>query len=225
MFCARKDKWWAGWDAASLEACMEGHWVFPYDKEYVEELMDGDVHTKNLHLIPALRDRDHSKTFKYGITYGAQPAKVASILGCSKSEGQMYYDMFWDGNRGLKQLKDTLNAQASGNRGFIRTVDGRLIKTRSKHSQLNALFQSSGAIVMKYAMVFADKLIRERFGLEPYGLIRYHDEEIWECPTQEMAEEVGKLGVQSIIAAGRYLKLNVPLNGEYKVGKNWADVH
>ena len=36
---------------------------------------------------------------------------------------------------------------------------------------------------------------------------------------------VGELGIKSIEQAGKNFNLNVPLTGEYKVGRSWADVH
>ena len=231
LFQARSGKWWVGWDASSLEACCEAHYTYPYDKAYADELMDGDIHTKNLHAIDELRDRGHAKTFKYGITYGAQVKRVAKILGCDVVQAQLAFDAFWDNNFALKSLKSDLQRKvkmnaADGNGKVFRAIDGRFIQTRSEHSQLNALFQSCGAIVMKYAMLIADRAIRREFSEEEaYGLIRYHDEEMWECSTKSIADRVGQLGVESIRLAGEYLKLNVPLTGEYKVGKNWAECH
>ena len=42
---------------------------------------------------------------------------------------------------------------------------------------------------------------------------------------QERADEFGKLAVQSIIDAGKKLNLRCKLNGEYKIGNNWAETH
>lgn len=78
---------------------------------------------------------------------------------------------------------------------------------------------------MKYAFLIADKTIRQAVPEdEAYGLIRYHDEEIWEC-LPEHTHTVGKLGVQSIEKAAKFLKLRVPLSGEWAEGQNWADIH
>jgi DNA polymerase I-like protein with 3'-5' exonuclease and polymerase domains len=52
----------------------------------------------------------------------------------------------------------------------------------------------------------------------------YHDENVWECP-EEIAKEIGEMGVKSIIKAGEYLKLSVPLAAEFKIGLSWADIH
>ena len=36
---------------------------------------------------------------------------------------------------------------------------------------------------------------------------------------------MGQLGVKAIVEAGKALRLNCPLDGEYKVGDNWKQTH
>ena len=227
-FKARDDFQMVGWDASALEARIEGHYCFPYDPDYANELCEGDVHTRNLENMPTLGTRDNAKTFKYAITYGAQPPKLAAQFGWDIETAKRVYDDFWKSNPSLKEVKQRLEAEweATGKR-YILGLDGRPIHTRSKHSLLNALFQSAGAIVMKYAMLLANARISEyadKRCFEAHGLIRYHDEEEWEVEIG-YGHEVGKLGVESIRQAGEVLGLYTPLTGEYKVGNNWADVH
>ena len=51
-----------------------------------------------------------------------------------------------------------------------------------------------------------------------------HDE--WQIEAKEdIADLVGKLGVEAIQEAGEALKLKCPLDGEYNVGNNWAETH
>lgn len=40
-----------------------------------------------------------------------------------------------------------------------------------------------------------------------------------------IAEEVGEMVVKAIAWAGKFLKLNVPLAGEAKIGKSWKETH
>ena len=42
---------------------------------------------------------------------------------------------------------------------------------------------------------------------------------------KDQAEKFGWLAVECIKAAGIKLNLRCPLDGEYKVGKTWADTH
>lgn len=226
MLRAKPGKVWVGWDATSLEAICEAHWCYDYDYDYAMELIDGDVHTKNLNSIPLLKDRAQAKTLKYALTYGAQAPRVAQILGCSESEGRIIFTDFWNGNTALLKLKQDLIHQFK-RKGSITTIDGREIFCRSEHSLVNALFQSTGAIIMKYAMVMADQYIRSN--IEPkkhnaIGLIKYHDEEIWEC-LPDQAEKILKVGCASVTAAAKNLGLKVPLQAEGKIGDNWAEVH
>jgi DNA polymerase I-like protein with 3'-5' exonuclease and polymerase domains len=210
-----------GWDASSLEARMEAHYTYAIDDgAYGAELLDGDIHTKN-QIALGLPTRAAAKTFKYAVTYGAGADKLAGQFGWSKAHAEDVYQAFWDANPALKELHSRV--QKAGARGYLVALDRRRIPVDSMHSALNRLLQSAGAITMKYAMCLADKKIKS-LGLDAYGLIRYHDEEQWEA-REAIADEVGRIGIESIVNAGKMLKLNVPLTGEYKIGDNWASTH
>ena len=231
LFIARPGYKMVGWDAEGLEARMEAHYVFPFDPEYAKTIVEGnsadgtDLHTLNWKRL-GLKSRDDAKTFKYAITYGARPTKIAEQLGVSVVQATEWYESFWATNAGLSEFVAYLQKEwASLHRKYIVGLDGRLITTRKEHALLNSKLQGGGAVVMKHSMIIADKLISKEFSSEvAHGLIRYHDEEQWEVQT-EFAERVGELGVRSVIEAGRYLKLNVPMDASYKVGNNWAETH
>ena len=74
---------------------------------------------------------------------------------------------------------------------------------------------------MKQALVhLADKLrnIPHKF------VANVHDE--WQIETPaHYADTVGRIGVRSIRIAGETLCLQCPLDGEYRVGNNWAETH
>jgi DNA polymerase I-like protein with 3'-5' exonuclease and polymerase domains len=86
---------------------------------------------------------------------------------------------------------------------------------------LNTLLQGAGAIVMKQALVhLSDRLknIPHRF------VANVHDE--WQIETTaHYADTVGRIGVRAIRIAGETLSLRCPLDGEYRVGNNWAETH
>ena len=231
LFKAREGKVWVGWDASSLEACMEAHYTYPFDKAYANALVAGDsaagtdVHSLNMRSL-GLPNRDVAKTFKYAITYGAQPKKLAESLNVPVSQAREWFDEFWANNRALMQFKEALILEWKDyDKKYIVGLDGRLISTRSEHSLLNAKFQSAGTIVMKHACIIADSRIGKKLTKEhAYGLIRYHDEEVWETEDR-FAPWVLNTGIASIADAGRFLKLNVPITGAGKIGNNWAEVH
>lgn len=55
-------------------------------------------------------------------------------------------------------------------------------------------------------------------------LLSYHDELNTEC-TPEIADKVGAILKKGIQMAGKRLKLACPMDGDYKIGHNWAEVH
>ena len=115
-------------------------------------------------------------------------------------------------------------------------VDGRLLCTRSKHSLLNIIFQSAGAIACDAACCLMDNYLGELHldeNCRPYYLyngavvkrvIYYHDEYSWEH-TPHIGEDLRGLVVKAFVKGGEYLKLSVPLAGEAKTGKSWYDIH
>jgi DNA polymerase-1 len=102
-------------------------------------------------------------------------------------------------------------------------LDGRKLFIRSAHSALNTLLQGAGAIVMKQALVLLDTKIR-KLSLNAQFVANVHDEWQIEC-SEEDADLVGSLAVDSIKTAGVKLGLRCPLDGEYKKGKTWAMTH
>jgi prophage antirepressor-like protein len=96
---------------------------------------------------------------------------------------------------------------------------------RFVYSALNLLLQSTGALVMKKAMVILDANLQAKGfvpGTDYEFCANIHDE--WQIEArEEIAEEVGKMMVEAIRQAGEYFKFRCPLDGEYKVGNNWKE--
>ena len=117
---------------------------------YLRIMESGDAHSRNAEAYTKAAgkkvSRGEGKGVTYGIMYGAQAAKIASMLGISLDKAQAVIDAFWDSNIGLKGRKEALEKfwELTGKR-FIYGLDGRKIYTRSKHSLLNAFQQNGGA--------------------------------------------------------------------------------
>lgn len=213
-----------GCDASGLELRMLAHYM--KDEGYVKTVTEGsskdgtDVHTVNQRAA-GLPTRDAAKTFIYAFLYGAGPAKIGSIVGGTAKDGQRLIDRFMAGTPALKRLRDKVAVYAS--KGFVPGLDGRKIWVRSEHAALNSLLQGAGAIVMKKALVIFNDKIRSAFW-NVQMVANVHDEFQFEC-SPEIAEEAGKACVQSIREAGLAYNLRCPLDGEYKVGRNWKETH
>lgn len=207
---------------------------------YAEELKDFDISSPDFNKDdPVFKPyRDRSKNVFYATLYGAGDAKIASTAGLPESKGKEVSEKFWAANPGTKKLKDALERywENSGKKKYLPAIDGRILLTRKKSALLNTIFQSCGGIIMDYAGCFLDswlgKIYWDDLG-RPYYLYKgcvvrrvgyFHDEYEFECE-EAVAEEVSKMIEKAIARAGEFLKLNVPLAGEGKVGKTWKETH
>lgn len=167
MFGADKgDNYLIGADFTSLEAMMEAHYThkYPGGKEYGESLTrekPNSVHCVNSRKMGV--SRDEAKTVKYLLGYGGQIPKLAKSTGWPMSRAKNVYNDFWEAAKPLKLLIENLTKywEKVGNKEFVLGLDGSQIKTRSKHSLLNNLLQSAGAICAKKQMVIFDRKLKE----------------------------------------------------------------
>tara|TARA_R110001632_G_scaffold40672_3_gene101988 strand:+ start:1453 stop:3096 length:1644 start_codon:yes stop_codon:yes gene_type:complete len=207
-----------GADASGLELRMLASYMD--DPSYTREILEGDIHTANMKAA-GLTDRDQAKTFIYAFLYGAGPAKIGAIVGGREREGRRLIDSFLKNTPALQKLRDKVSRLAE--KGWLPGLDGRRLIVRSQHAALNTLLQGAGAIIMKQALIILNrKLIHAN--MDARFVANVHDE--WQIETTEQdAETVGHFAVQSIRQAGIRLKLRCPLDGEFKVGLNWAATH
>lgn len=230
LFCAHPGRVIVGADVAGLELRMLAHYLARYDGgEYGKIVLESDVHTHNQHAA-GLTTRDQAKTFIYAYTYGAGDSKLGEIVDAKASIakrrniGKRLRVKFEKEIPALGRLTKAVKS-AFGERGYLIGLDGRRLLVRSEHSALNMLLQGGGAIVCKRWMVEADRLLAER-GLKGrcQQVATVHDELQFEAD-QDIAEEVGKALLDGITAAGEGFGLRMPLDGEFKIGKTWADTH
>lgn len=218
------DKIMVGSDAKGLEARIEAHYCYPFTggKEYAKELLEGNIHEKNM-LFFGIDDYDLAKNGKYCLSYGGQAQKLADTLELPLKRGKESFEEFWEGNTALKECRDNLTEFYIKN-GFIIGLDGRKIFIRSKHSIVNACFQSGGSIVVKTAMCFLFNSWLIKKDIDAKLLLFQHDEFQIEINPKHKEEYI-KLADKSFKIAGKFYNLNVPLEGDSKAGKNWADTH
>jgi hypothetical protein len=166
LFGCGKGLYQLGYDFASLEARIMGHYVIPYkDGEALAEALvaekPNDIHSINARKLGI--ERSAAKSFSYAAIYGAQPKKLSKMLGISEDEGKRLFNEYWEAVPALKELKEKVEQQweTLGKKNII-GIDGRLLSTRSKHSLINVLFQSGGAIAAKWSTVLLAKYLEER---------------------------------------------------------------
>lgn len=214
-----------GCDASGLELRCLAHYM--KDPDYVKTVVEGnqdegtDIHTVNQHLA-GLPTRAQAKTMIYALIYGAGDAKMGQVIGGSAEDGAALKEKFLDGLPALKNLIDNTKKEAKRN-GYVKGIDGRVIWVDEEYKALNRLLQSCGAIVMKVAIVKCVETLEAR--RIPYKLVaQVHDEFQIETP-EHFGKAVGIIARQSIIDAGLELDLSCPMDGEWAIGKTWADTH
>lgn len=224
-FTPRKTWLQVGADASGLELRMLAHYMAQYDGgEYVKQVTEGDVHTYN-QKAAGLDNRDQAKTFIYAFLYGAGDEKIGKIVKGTAKDGKRLKEKFLEGLPALAELKQFCNDCVLT--GHIVGLDGRKIPIRSQHAALNTLLQSGGALVMKQALVFRYNTINEQYvyGTDWADMLNVHDEYQSEARTMDIAKFIGTTSVESIKQAGSHFSLACPLDGEYKIGKSWAECH
>lgn len=215
-----------GADASSLELRCLAHYMARYDGgAYARIILEGDIHTEN-QKAAGLPTRDSAKTFIYAFLYGAGDEKLGQIIGKGRTAGRKLRKQFLEKLPALAKLKQAVE-KAVKTRGYLIGLDGRHLPIRSEHSALNTLLQSAGALVMKKALVILDETLQEMGyvpGQDYEFMANIHDE--WQIACRpEIAETVGKTAVEAIRRAGEHFGFRCPLDGEYKIGANWAETH
>jgi len=226
LFTVRNGYKLVGCDASGLELRMLAHYMAFYDGgQYAKIVTEGDVHTVNQQAA-GLETRDQAKTFIYALLYGAGDEKIGNIAGGNAQLGQKLKRKFFSSLPALARLQADVQRKVKHG-GELIGLDGRILPIRSSHAALNMLLQSAGAVVMKVALIQLFHLLnglRWQHGREYAFVANIHDEFQAEV-TPDKAETFGKLAVESIQHAGKQLKLNVRLDGEFKIGNNWAETH
>ena len=216
LFTVPEDKVIVGADLSGLELRCLAHYM--KDPNYTKEIVSGDIHTAN-QKAAGLKTRDESKRFIYAYLYGGGDVLIGKICGGGRALGKKIKAEFLENTPALATLRK--NVEYAARRGWIKAIDGRKVYVRSPHSALNFLLQSAGSIIAKRAWVIFHNLARS-LNYKQLGVI--HDEIQIECAPED-ADEIGRLVVKAMEQTTDYYKLNCPITGEYKVGKNWSETH
>lgn len=223
LFRAREGYKLVGCDASGLELRCLAHYM--NDEDYTHELLHGDIHTKNQQLA-GLATRAEAKRFIYAFNYGGGDALIGSIVGGTSQDGKRIKRRFLEQCPKLSRLIKNVQGRIK-ERGYLKGIDGRILKVREQYKGLNVLLQSCGAIVMKKALciLFFDCLAKGwKINEDVAFVLNVHDEYQAEVKP-ELVEEYKVMAVEAIRKAGEYFHFRCPLDGEAKVGETWYDTH
>lgn len=216
LWIARPGRVLVGTDAAGLELRMLAHYLNRPD--FTKQVVEGDPHQYNADVIGITKPQ--AKRLIYAIMYGAAAPKIAKTLGVSVAEGAKIRIMFLD-RLGLGDLIEQCQQEQAN--GRVELCDGSYVVCPSPHAALNYKLQGGGARVMALgAILLETEIQKQRMDSIKVGDI--HDEWQYDCDP-EIAPRHGEIAVECIKRAGELLNLCVPLDGESKIGKTWAETH
>lgn len=189
--------------------------------------------------------RKKSKGGSFAVIFGASGGKVAKTIGIPETEGTKRKDQFLK-QMGLDNVIATLKSYESkykyGGGWLLPLAFGYYLWNDSGHKNVNTIVQGFEALSQKMAVIRLRKEV-ERKGLEMHinKVIDTHDEVLLEV-TKGYEDIAGKLAGEAYTWAANqiflYHKKNpidfansnppvfpIDLNGGYKVGNNYYDVH
>ncbi len=175
--------------------------------------------------------RRRAKEVNFGIMYGIGPFGLSSRLDISQAEAKeiiaRYFERFPKVNQ---YIFDTI-AQARHD-GYVTTLLGRrrylpeinsrnqTVRQNAERQAINMPIQGTAADMIKLAMIQIRRGIREA-GFKSKMILQVHDELVFEVAKKEV-ERTKKLVVEKMQCA---LPLDVPIEVEVGMGKNWYDAH
>ena len=139
--------------------------------------------------------------------------------------GRQALDKFEAGTPGLRRLRQALRNHADRH-GWLFGLDGRRVPVRALHSTLNFIVTSAEAIICKRWLVQVYDELRTRFHYGWDGdvvIVLWGHDEIACCCRSEIAKEIGEIMIRHAKAAGEFYGLRVPLDADFKIGRNWAN--
>lgn len=179
--------------------------------------------------------------------YGAGDAKLGSTCTAlplkdrTKANGKILRDTIESSTPSLGKLVN--GVKLASLRGYLVGIDGRAIMSSTDAANtrplilgdkqyknpkgvvtkdsLNRLLQGGAAEVFKRAV---DLLLLYTPHLRAESIIYYHDEAQTLVHKDDVDEFIA-LTNEAIRASGEYYKLKIPIDGEIKVGDNWAETH
>jgi DNA polymerase-1 len=175
-------------------------------------------------------ERKVGKTVNFGIIYGISAFSLAEDLGISRLQAQAYIDQFFAGFPGVTAYFQR-NLEQARQDGKVVTILGRVrnlpeLTDRSQRTRAfgervvrNTPLQGSAADLVKKAMLDVHALIH-REGWKTKLILQIHDELVFSCPREEIAEVCPRLAR----CMEQALSLRVPLMCDTAVGDNLADL-
>jgi DNA polymerase-1 len=197
-------------------------------KPFRELGLSGDIHKHNIQVL-GLVNKAAAKKFYYTLMMGGGGGRLAADQAqfgtkMTARQGDKLRRMMIASIPGFTELIAKLEDELSKS-GRIKLCDGTPILVPSPHMVIPYLLQGDESRLMKQAMIYVDQEVR-RHGLNDHVLkvADIHDE--WQYRVRnEYVSEFINLALPCFIRAGESFDYLIPIEGDAKPGKTWAETH
>jgi DNA polymerase-1 len=175
--------------------------------------------------------RRKAKEVNFGILYGSTAFGLSQNLNIPRAEAAEIINAYFNEFPAIKRYMDNAILEARekeyvetilGRRRYLRDINSRNITTRgfAERNAINAPIQGSAADIIKIAMVNIHRWM-EKENLKSRMIMQVHDELVFDVHKDEvdvLKEQVTRLMKSAV-------RLEVPMEVEVGVGKNWLEAH
>ncbi|MBS1557583.1 MAG: DNA polymerase I [Bacteroidetes bacterium] len=212
---------------------------FAKDETMVEAFRLGrDIHTTTAARVfkvalekvtPDMRRK--AKEVNFGILYGSTAFGLSQNLNISRTEASEMIDSYFQEFSAIKKyMDDSINLAREkeyvetilGRRRYLRDINSRNMATRqfAERNAINAPIQGSAADIIKVAMINIYRWLQKE-KLKTKMILQVHDELVFDLHQAE--QEIVKPKVIELMKTA--VILDVPMEVEVGIGKNWLEAH
>lgn len=213
--------------------------AFAKDETMMEAFRTGrDIHTTTAAKVfkveidkvtPDMRRK--AKEVNFGILYGSTAFGLSQNLNISRGEATEIIDSYFKEFSAIKKyMDDSINSAREkeyvetilGRRRYLRDINSRNMATRqfAERNAINAPIQGSAADIIKIAMIHIHRWL-EKEKLKTKMIMQVHDELVFDVHEEE--QQLVKSKVIELMKTA--VILDVPMEVEVGIGKNWLEAH
>ncbi|MFA6470015.1 MAG: DNA polymerase I, partial [Bacteroidota bacterium] len=175
--------------------------------------------------------RRKAKEVNFGIMYGIGPFGLASRLDITQTEAKEIIQRYFERFPKVNQYISSTIAAAHSN-GYVETIKGRRrylpdinnknqnIRANAERQAINMPIQGTAADMIKIAMINIHRELRAK-KLQSKMILQVHDELVFDIVKEEETK-MRKIVEEEMRDA---MQLEVPIQVELGVGKDWLEAH
>ncbi len=247
LLCSTDDRYvLVGSDLSGLEDRVKHHFMLPYDRDYVETMLEEDY---DAHLLTALsagmitqKDFDNyksgikeahvvsarkaGKATNYASVYGSGAETLSRTCGLPVSTCKTLIEGYWKLNWSVKAIaEDQCVIEASGGRWLINPINGFAYSLRGDKDRFSTLCQGTGSYFFDIWCNNIFNTMQTNWGKKTLTFTA-HDENVF-CVKDSPAVVSTVTGIvrDSLVKLNKDYNLRRELGCDVQLGKSYAEIH